>query len=160
MSCALRDAKLDPTRDRLHQRPRHQHAARRQGRDGRREAGLRRSAYKLNICSTKSQLGHLLASGGVELILSCWHSYDQIWGPPTINLDGARSGVRSELHAARRRNSVKIGAVTEQQLRAFGHNASVIAKRVAVICSGFEGDGLPGTALRPFDLTWYECARL
>jgi 3-oxoacyl-[acyl-carrier-protein] synthase II len=44
-------------------------------------------AYKLNVSSTKSQLGHLLgASGGVELILSLLALRDQVV-PPTINLD-------------------------------------------------------------------------
>ena len=42
-------------------------------------------AYKLNVSSTKSQLGHLLgASGGVELILSLQALRDQVV-PPTIN---------------------------------------------------------------------------
>ena len=43
MSSALRDAKLEPDGDRLHQRPRHQHAAGRQGRDDRRQARVRRA---------------------------------------------------------------------------------------------------------------------
>jgi len=44
-------------------------------------------AYKLNISSTKSQLGHLLgASGGVELVLSLLALRDQVV-PPTINLE-------------------------------------------------------------------------
>ena len=41
MSSALRDAKLEPDGDRLHQRPRHEHAAGRQGRDDGREARVR-----------------------------------------------------------------------------------------------------------------------
>ena len=44
-------------------------------------------AYKLNVSSTKSQLGHLLgASGGVELILSLLAMQAQV-APPTINLE-------------------------------------------------------------------------
>ncbi|MCG8450220.1 MAG: beta-ketoacyl-ACP synthase II [Pirellulales bacterium] len=44
-------------------------------------------AYKLNVSSTKSHLGHLLgASGGVELILSLLAMQDQV-APPTINLE-------------------------------------------------------------------------
>ena len=44
-------------------------------------------AYKLNISSTKSQLGHSLgASGGVELVLCVLAIRDQV-APPTINLD-------------------------------------------------------------------------
>ncbi len=45
------------------------------------------SAEKLNISSTKSQLGHLLgASGGVELVLSLLALRDQVV-PPTINYE-------------------------------------------------------------------------
>jgi 3-oxoacyl-[acyl-carrier-protein] synthase II len=44
-------------------------------------------AYKLNVSSTKSQLGHLLgASGGVETIFSVLALRDQVC-PPTINYD-------------------------------------------------------------------------
>ncbi len=44
-------------------------------------------AYKLNISSTKSQLGHLLgASGGVEMILSLLAMREQTV-PPTINYE-------------------------------------------------------------------------
>ena len=42
MAGALRDAQAQPRRDRLHQRPRHEHAAGRQGRDDRHQDGLRR----------------------------------------------------------------------------------------------------------------------
>jgi 3-oxoacyl-[acyl-carrier-protein] synthase II len=44
-------------------------------------------AYKLNVSSTKSQLGHSLgASGGIELVMCALALRDQI-APPTINLD-------------------------------------------------------------------------
>ena len=44
-------------------------------------------AYKLNVSSTKSQLGHLLgASGGVEIIVSIKALQENVI-PPTINLD-------------------------------------------------------------------------
>ena len=41
MAAAIRDARLDTGRHRLHQRPRDEHATRRQGRDDRRQNGLR-----------------------------------------------------------------------------------------------------------------------
>ncbi len=57
-------------------------------------------ARKLSISSTKSQLGHLLgASGGVELVLTHAGAPATASCPPTINLDNARSGLRSGLHA-------------------------------------------------------------
>jgi 3-oxoacyl-[acyl-carrier-protein] synthase II len=44
-------------------------------------------AYKLNVSSTKSQLGHSLgASGGIELVMCALALRDQV-APPTINLD-------------------------------------------------------------------------
>ena len=44
-------------------------------------------AYKLNVSSTKSQLGHSLgASGGIELVMCVLALRDQV-APPTINLD-------------------------------------------------------------------------
>ncbi len=44
-------------------------------------------AYKLNVSSTKSQLGHSLgASGGIELVMCVLAIRDQV-APPTINLD-------------------------------------------------------------------------
>jgi 3-oxoacyl-[acyl-carrier-protein] synthase II len=44
-------------------------------------------AYKINVSSTKSQLGHSLgASGGIELVMCALALRDQI-APPTINLD-------------------------------------------------------------------------
>jgi 3-oxoacyl-[acyl-carrier-protein] synthase II len=44
-------------------------------------------AFKLNVSSTKSQLGHSLgASGGIELVMCALALRDQI-APPTINLD-------------------------------------------------------------------------
>ena len=44
-------------------------------------------AYRLNVSSTKSQLGHTLgASGGIEMIMCALAIRDQV-APPTINLD-------------------------------------------------------------------------
>src|SRR5690606_8172329 len=87
MSSALRDAKLDPTAiDYINA-----HGTSTPLGDKAETVAVKRvfedQAYKLNVSSTKSQLGHLLgASGGVELILSLLALRDQVC-PPTINLD-------------------------------------------------------------------------
>ena len=132
MSDALRDAQLNPDDDRLHQRPRHQHAAGRQGRDAGHQAVFGEHAYKVSISSTKSQLGHLLgASGGVELVL-CMQALRDGVIPPTINYDDARSGVRSRLHA---QHAARAQARTRAMSNSFGfggHNASIIARRCGV----------------------------
>ena len=44
-------------------------------------------AYRMNVSSTKSQLGHSLgASGGIELVMCALAIRDSVI-PPTINLD-------------------------------------------------------------------------
>ena len=70
MAQAIKDARHQPRRHRLHQRPRHQHAAGRQAETTAIKAVFQDYAKRVSISSTKSQLGHLLgASGGVEMIL-------------------------------------------------------------------------------------------
>ena len=81
-------------RHRLHQRPRHQHAAGRQGRDAGHQDVFGEHAKKVSISSTKSQLGHLLgASGGVELVRHRQSPARTGVIPPTINLDQSRSRI-------------------------------------------------------------------
>ena len=94
-------AKLNPDRHRLHQRPRHQHAAGRPGRDDRhQDASSASTPSKLSISSTKSQLRPFAGRQrrrGADAV-ACWRCSDSVI-PPTINLDNARSDVRSGLHA-------------------------------------------------------------
>ena len=60
---------------------------------------FRDHASQLSISSTKSQLGHSLgASGGIELVVTIQSLLHHVV-PPTINLDNARSRLRSGLHA-------------------------------------------------------------
>ncbi|HCK42026.1 MAG TPA: beta-ketoacyl-[acyl-carrier-protein] synthase II [Planctomycetaceae bacterium] len=83
-------------------------------------------AYKLNVSSTKSQLGHLLgASGGVELILSLLAMQDQV-APPTINLEtpDPDCDLNYTPNQPQQRN---IRRVMSNSFGFGGHNASLIA---------------------------------
>jgi 3-oxoacyl-[acyl-carrier-protein] synthase II len=83
-------------------------------------------AFKLNVSSTKSQLGHLLgASGGVELILSLLALREGVC-PPTINLDkpDPACDLNYTPHQPQER---KIRAVMSNSFGFGGHNASIIA---------------------------------
>jgi len=83
-------------------------------------------AYRLNVSSTKSQLGHLLgASGGVEMILSLLAMQDQVV-PPTINLDtpDPDCDLNYTPHTPHER---KIRVVMSNSFGFGGHNASIVA---------------------------------
>ncbi len=83
-------------------------------------------AYKLNISSTKSQLGHLLgASGGVEMILSLLAMQDQV-APPTINYHtpDPDCDLNYTPNTAQER---PIHKVMSNSFGFGGHNASIIA---------------------------------
>jgi 3-oxoacyl-[acyl-carrier-protein] synthase II len=86
-------------------------------------------ADKLNISSTKSQLGHLLgASGGVELIISLMALRDQVC-PPTINLDTPDPACDLN-YTPNKAQERSIKYVMSNSFGFGGHNASIIAGRV------------------------------
>ena len=126
MSSALRDAKLDPTAiDYINA-----HGTSTPLGDKAETVAVKRvfedQAYKLNVSSTKSQLGHLLgASGGVELILSLLALRDQVC-PPTINLDTPDPACDLN-YTPKTAQQRKINAVMSNSFGFGGHNASVIA---------------------------------
>jgi 3-oxoacyl-[acyl-carrier-protein] synthase II len=86
-------------------------------------------ARKVNISSTKSQLGHLLgASGGVELVISTLALRDNII-PPTINYDtpDPKCDLDYTPNEARER---KISSAMSNSFGFGGHNASMIVGRL------------------------------
>jgi 3-oxoacyl-[acyl-carrier-protein] synthase II len=86
-------------------------------------------AHKVNISSTKSQLGHLLgASGGVEMIVSLLALRDQVC-PPTINLDNPDPACDLNYTP----NTPQQRAIRYVMSNSFGfggHNASIIAGKL------------------------------
>jgi 3-oxoacyl-[acyl-carrier-protein] synthase II len=86
-------------------------------------------AHKVNISSTKSQLGHLLgASGGVELVVSLLALRDQVC-PPTINLDNPDPACDLNYTP----NTPQQRAIRYVMSNSFGfggHNASIIAGKL------------------------------
>ena len=87
-------------------------------------------AYKVNVSSTKSQLGHLLgASGGVEIILSLLAMQDQV-APPTINLE--RPDPDCDLnYTPNSPQERRICRVMSNSFGFGGHNASIIAGQLS-----------------------------
>ncbi len=82
-------------------------------------------AYKLNVSSTKSQLGHSLgASGGIELVMCVLALRDQV-APPTINLDtpDPDCDLNYTPNAPQER---QIRRVMSNSFGFGGHNASII----------------------------------
>lgn len=85
-------------------------------------------ASKLQISSTKSQLGHLLgASGGVELVISALAIESGVL-PPTINLDNPGEGCDLDYipNVAR---EVRVDRVMSNSFGFGGHNASLLIGR-------------------------------
>ena len=130
MSSALRDAKLDPTAiDYINA-----HGTSTPLGDKAETIAMKRvfenHAQKVNVSSTKSQLGHLLgASGGVELILSLFALRDQVC-PPTINLDNPDPACDLN-YTPNQPQPRKIRTVMSNSFGFGGHNASIIAGAAA-----------------------------
>jgi 3-oxoacyl-[acyl-carrier-protein] synthase II len=85
-------------------------------------------AGKLQISSTKSQMGHLLgASGGVELIASVLAIHRGVL-PPTINLDHPGEGCDLDYipNVAR---EARVDTVMSNSFGFGGHNASLLIRR-------------------------------
>jgi 3-oxoacyl-[acyl-carrier-protein] synthase II len=86
-------------------------------------------AHKVNISSTKSQLGHLLgASGGVEMIVSLLALRDQVC-PPTINLDNPDPACDLNYTPNTPQQRI-IRYVMSNSFGFGGHNASIIAGKL------------------------------
>ncbi|MCA9238031.1 MAG: beta-ketoacyl-ACP synthase II [Planctomycetales bacterium] len=86
-------------------------------------------AYKVNVSSTKSQLGHLLgASGGVELILSVLALREQTC-PPTINLDTPDPACDLN-YTPNTPQQRSIQRVMSNSFGFGGHNASIVAGKL------------------------------
>jgi 3-oxoacyl-[acyl-carrier-protein] synthase II len=126
MSAALRDAKLEPSAiDYINA-----HGTSTPLGDKAETVAVKRvfedQAKKVNVSSTKSQLGHLLgASGGVELILSLLALRDQVC-PPTINLDTPDPACDLN-YTPNTPQERSIKAVMSNSFGFGGHNASIIA---------------------------------
>jgi 3-oxoacyl-[acyl-carrier-protein] synthase II len=126
MSAALRDAKLEPSAiDYINA-----HGTSTPLGDKAETVAVKRvfedHAKKLNVSSTKSQLGHMLgASGGVELVLSLLALRDQV-APPTINLDNQDPACDLN-YTANTPQERSIKAVMSNSFGFGGHNASIIA---------------------------------
>jgi 3-oxoacyl-[acyl-carrier-protein] synthase II len=85
-------------------------------------------ARRLQISSTKSQLGHLLgASGGVELVASTMAIHTGVL-PPTINLDHPGEGCDLDYIPNMARES-RVNAVMSNSFGFGGHNASLLVGR-------------------------------
>ena len=85
-------------------------------------------ASKLQISSTKSQLGHTLgASGGVELVISALAIKNGVL-PPTINLDHPGEGCDLDYipNVAR---EARVDTVMSNSFGFGGHNASLLIRR-------------------------------
>jgi len=85
-------------------------------------------ARRLQISSTKSQLGHLLgASGGVELVASTLAIHTGVL-PPTINLDHPGEGCDLD-YIPKVAREARVNSVMSNSFGFGGHNASLLVGR-------------------------------
>ncbi len=130
ISCALRDARLNPTEvDYINA-----HGTSTPLGDKAETMAIKSvfgdHAYKLSISSTKSQLGHLLgASGGVELVVCMKAIADGIC-PPTINYTTPDPACDLDYTPNTPRER-KLRVVMSNSFGFGGHNASIIAGSAA-----------------------------
>jgi 3-oxoacyl-[acyl-carrier-protein] synthase II len=86
-------------------------------------------AHRVNISSTKSQLGHSLgASGGIEMVLTVLALRDNLI-PPTINLENPDPACDLDYTPNKARER-KIEAAMSNSFGFGGHNATVIVSRL------------------------------
>lgn len=86
-------------------------------------------AYKVNVSSTKSHIGHLLgASGGVELVFCLLALRDQV-APPTINLQNPDPACDLN-YTPNTPEKREIRAAMSNSFGFGGHNASIIVGQV------------------------------
>jgi 3-oxoacyl-[acyl-carrier-protein] synthase II len=130
MSCALRDARLNPEAiDYINA-----HGTSTPLGDKAETIAIktvfREQAYKVSISSTKSQLGHLLgASGGVEMVI-CMKAILEGVCPPTINYTTPDPDCDLDYTPNTPRER-KLRAVMSNSFGFGGHNASIIAGAAA-----------------------------
>ncbi len=130
MQNALRDAQLEPDDDRLHQCPRHEHAAGRPGRDRGHQERLRRpraqaSASPAPRASSATCWAPAAASSWCSLVLALRDSVI----PPTINLDSPDPGCDLDYTPNQPRER-RFDVAMSNSFGFGGHNASVIVGQV------------------------------
>ena len=127
MALAVRDARIDPDGNRLHQRPRHQHPLGDQAETTAIKSVFKDHAYKLSVSSTKSQLGHLLGRQRRRGVDFLHPGAARRPDPADDQLRDARSGLRSGLHAQPGPAAELIAVAMSNSFGFGGHNGSLVA---------------------------------
>jgi 3-oxoacyl-[acyl-carrier-protein] synthase II len=87
-------------------------------------------AYKLNISSTKSMMGHLLGAAGAAEAIVCILSINHNFVPPTINFSELDPEIDPKLNlTVNKMQERKINIALSNTFGFGGHNASVIFKK-------------------------------